>query len=395
MAKTTNKTYARFAAGLTLLLVFCVSFSQPLPLANARGVSFDAETHPWKIDPGSGFVPYNPAAVHAFDKFKVIANLIAKRTSGHDFQMGIADGIKALGDIARTPGFRQSDLISQVAAHAQAELRKIQDPTAPLPPDFVIDLLDQVAWLMLQDARTKLAKESFFHAIQLGADSESGDIFGYANAVLGFPETYSRKLQSNDRGAFFLTGSSSFRGNAPTTFRGGLGFAAGDPDHLLATASVARYTNVWVNDIDARASMRLSKNSQRIFDSRMVMSLSEEELSQRLNEERHLLDHVRKGDLWGDLGFRVISGDHSGFETNVYEAALTWATNNGLQSSRYVNLVTTLCLSAAYCPKHNVGLNEVGIEVRHPLLLATNLPTYLTLRAGSNRDYSAGLLFRF
>lgn len=254
-----------------------------------------------------------------------------------------------------------------------------------------------------QDLRE--AKEKFYSKINSLIDQASTPKnLGLAKVVAGLkagmlwasPSAYqfdslSVSLGQHSAGrypvAYFLTGSTLVPINSDSknvTGRVGTGTAYGNPDTWVATASAATFLSPTAFDGQIGLSYRLSTE--------YVGKLGQKERDiLRKNAVRTLLDHVRPGDLWFSMSARQIAGSSSDRIQNgfVGEAELTkalpYSTLNGISP-------TTVSLSGIYSSTKALGIDELGAEVRTPLLhVLKDRRAFLSFRYGTRGHFTLAL----
>lgn len=158
------------------------------------------------------------------------------------------------------------------------------------------------------------------------------------------------------------------------TARIGLGTAFGDPEHSVGMISAGTYLSPGAFDVSASMSLSLIKSDP----------------SEQYVSVRNVLDHIRPGDVWFTVSGHQITGSTSNLvlpNGSIGEAELTFALNKKVNNTISA---TTFSLSGIYCANKNLGIDELGADLRTPLSTG-NFPVFLSARYGTRGHYTLSL----
>jgi hypothetical protein len=186
-----------------------------------------------------------------------------------------------------------------------------------------------------------------------------------------------------------------------TTIGGG-GFAFGDADHWVATASLSSYFAPQALDFQASATMKLASTSRSPVRVPADTGDGFNEFAGKLSSfsrETLLLDHIRSGDVWLGLAVRsIFNTKASGMPRGeIGEATAVYAFPREYSEGDNAKLATTFAISGVYSSQRAFQVAEVGFHLRVPVagLRVFDTPLFLSTRYGTRGTCTFAFETRF
>ena len=381
------------------LLGTCVGYAQFAVPASVQKVQENAGTGPYENALQSGFAYRDPTRENAADDRVRVAHALRL----------VEDSLKVLNGTKELPDFTGSynkliprlDSVSpkgRTPCFTDIQICKIRKAI-----EDVIESVKKKGFVRQVD-RSALTSDIDNLIAQIGSlsrrDKKNEPVLGYKSGFYGESgssvkfESLSASFGMHPEGAlyssFFLTASGLFPlrpSRSLDTVRFGAGFAYGDPNAFVATVGAASYLSPYALDAQLGMSFRYPMNTLAVANPE---SLKNEEVS----ANRTLLDHIRTGDVWLSVIGRQLSGSKSEYLANgqILEAEVTIAIEK--TSAPYFR-PTTISFSGIAASKRDLGVDELGFEVRSPIKgIFADRPVYVSGRYGTRGHFTVALEFR-
>lgn len=308
---------------------------------------------------------------------------------------GELDGLKVnLKNFLRTYAPRHfTDPVDHLVEKVDKYLSGIQDPSSTNGPPGPTKAQMQANYEARESigALIGLASDIAYEpvAVQKPVALKAGVFFGSGNTYQfnALSASFGQFGHIGERFASFVT-LSELNSLSSSKFgvsgRVGLGAAFGDPDHLFSTVGAATYLSPFALDSEVSFSFRGQVPRPKGLTKNSVAEI------EQLTKRRTLLDHVRPGDTWFSFQARSISNSGSSLLANGFigEGSMTFAfpTRYGSEFRS-----TTLTLSGIYCAQRELGVDELGAELRTPISNSARHPVYFSARYGTRGHYTLAL----